>query len=71
MEDDEEAWSQWFEVQYALGQDAGRLLDKAGEGRSDQFRAALAASLIESLGEHLRRYLHLPSADVREGGEPS
>lgn len=68
--DNEYAWSQWWEVQYKMGCEMDLRIDQVSEGRSDQFKAALVASMIEHLGEQLRRYLHLPDSDDRPEGEP-
>lgn len=68
--DNEHAWGQWWGVQYKLGCEIDLRIEQVSEGRSDQFKAALVASMIERLGEHLRRYLRLPDSDDRPEGEP-
>ena len=66
--DSERAWGQWWDVQYDLCQELDRRIAKAAAGRSDQFAAALVASLIEHLGERLRVHLKLPATDSRKEG---
>lgn len=63
--DSEQAWGEWWDIQYHLGRHMEERIEKVAEGRSDQFKAALVASLIEHLGEQLQRYLKLRDSDTR------
>lgn len=63
--DDKAAWEAWFNTQYDLWQDEIKgAIERACAGRSRTFRAAVIASLIESLSEELRSYLVLPASDA-------
>jgi hypothetical protein len=68
-EDSEAAWADWFDVQHVIGSKVDLLLEEAQDGHSDQFMAAVTASLIEHLAEWQRRYLHLPASDENKSGE--
>ena len=63
-EDSEPAWAQWWDIQHGVLGDVDARLDRAGDGKSDQFMAALTSSVIEHLAERQRRYIKLPHSDV-------
>lgn len=62
-EDSERAWAVWFDIQHGVLGDVDARLDRAGDGRSDAFMAALVSSVIEHLAERQRRYIKLPARD--------
>jgi hypothetical protein len=68
-DDSEQAWSEWWDLQYGLCREFDHRIDQAAAGRSDQYRVALVASLIEHLAERQRTYLHLPASDSRKDSE--
>lgn len=52
-------WDEWFDRQYELVERIERAVKGASEGRTDSYRAALWAGVLEYGAERIRMYLTL------------
>lgn len=59
----DDAWSQWFDVQYDLCREVAELIDAAGTGKSPGFAVALHSAVIEHLAERMRHRVELRQSD--------
>lgn len=59
------AWNAWFELQYDMLRRIREEIDSRTRGKSDAFKAAVYAGLIEGLAEDMRQSLHLPHTDAK------
>jgi hypothetical protein len=64
--DSDQSWLKWFSAQHSVTRAVEKLLDEAGDGKSDAFMAALTSSVIEHLAERQRRYIKLPARDAED-----
>jgi hypothetical protein len=62
------AWDAWFELQYDILRRLREEIDGQTRGKSDAFKAAIYAGLIEGLAEDMRQVLHLPHTDAEPAG---
>lgn len=59
------AWEAWFELQYDMLRRIREEIDGQTRGKSDAFKTAIYAGLIEGLAEDMRATLHLPHTDAQ------
>lgn len=61
--EDTAAWNEWFDKQYDLTEQIDRAIAGLSKGKTDQFRAALWAGVLEHGGEAIRGFIPLTASD--------